>query len=307
MNMDNRPLLVTGIHRSGTTWVGRMLAAGGNTTYINEPLSVTHRPGVLRLNIKHWYEYISRENEAGYLPAFKNLINHRYFLLDEVRSIRERKDVLRMGRDLTSFLLGRMRGSRVLLKDPFAAFSTPWFADRLNCRVVITIRHPAGFASSLMRLNWPFQIEDLLAQPLLMRDHLEQYRAEMESAAPDDEIGRSCLLWNALYGTLHKTLQQRTDLIAVRHEDLSRDPVNGFRDLYNKLDMDFTPKVEEVILNSSSSENPAELTKQKRHSVKLDSRSNLDNWKKRLGADEIARIRKMTKDVSHLFYTEDEW
>lgn len=159
-----------------------------------------------------------------------------------------------------------------------------------------------------MRSNWPFQIEDLLAQPLLMRDHLEPYRAEMELAAPDDEIGRSCLLWNALYGTLHKTLQQRTDLIAVRHEDLSPcDPVNGFRDLYNKLDMDFTSKVEEVILNSSSSENPTELTKQKRHSVKLDSRSNLDNWKKRLGTDEIARIRKMTKDVSHLFYTEDEW
>jgi len=300
------PLLVTGIHRSGTSWVGRMLAAG-NTTYVNEPLSVSHRPGVLRLGIKHWYEYIIAENEGGYLPAFQDLLKLKYFPLAEIRSIRERRDVLRMGRDSFNFMLGRIRRSRVLLKDPFAAFSTPWFADRLNCQVVITVRHPAGFVSSLMRLNWPFQIEDLLAQPLLMRDHLEPYRAEMETVRADDGLGRACLLWNALYGTIHKTLQQRRDLIAVRHEDLSRDPVNGFRELYGKLGFAFTPKVEDTILNSSSSENPTELSKQKRHSVKLDSRANLDNWKKRLTKDEIARIRKMTGDVSHLFYSDNEW
>jgi hypothetical protein len=307
MSHIQRPLLVTGIHRGATSWVGRMLAAVGNTTYVNEPLSVSHRPGVLHLNIKHWYAYVTQENEADYLTAFHDLLNLRYFLFDEMRSIRERKDVLRMGRDLSSFLLGRMSGSRVLLKDPFAAFSTPWFADRLNCQVVITVRHPAGFASSLKRLNWPFQIEDLLAQPLLMRDHLESYRADMESVPPDDVIGRACMLWNALYGTLHRTLQQRSDLIAVRHEDLSRDPVNGFRDLYKKLNFEFTSKVEDTILNSSSSENPAELSKKKTHSVKLDSRANLDNWKKRLSAEDINRIHKMTDKVSHLFYNDAEW
>lgn len=38
-------LLVTGIHRSGTTWIGKMLAASGGLTYANEPLSVVHRKG----------------------------------------------------------------------------------------------------------------------------------------------------------------------------------------------------------------------------------------------------------------------
>ncbi len=31
------PILVTGTHRSGTTWVGKMLAAGPSTAYISEP------------------------------------------------------------------------------------------------------------------------------------------------------------------------------------------------------------------------------------------------------------------------------
>ncbi len=62
-----------------------------------------------------------------------------------------------------------------------------------------------------------------------------------------------------------------------------------------------------MILNSSSSENPTELSKKKVHSVKLDSRANVNNWKKHLSADEITRIRKMTEGVSHLFYSDEEW
>jgi hypothetical protein len=302
-----QPLLVTGIHRSGTTWVGRMLAAGGGLTYANEPLSVSHRQGILGADVKYWYTYVNKENEAQYLPAFQDLAGLRYQFFKELRTIRSRKDILRMGRDYFNFTYGRLSGHRVLYKDPFASFSTPWFADRLNCQVVIVIRHPAGFGSSLKRLGWPFQIQDLLAQPLLMRDFLEQDRSALESVAPDDIIGRASLLWKVLYRTVHQTLQKHPDLIVVRHDDLSRDPVLGFRELYQKLGYTFTPKVEDTILNTSSSENPSKLAKNKTHSVKLDSRANLDNWRKILTPEEVTRIRKMTEDVSHLFYSDNEW
>jgi hypothetical protein len=69
----------------------------------------------------------------------------------------------------------------------------------------------------------------------------------------------------------------------------------------------FTPEVEHVILNTSSSENPTKLAKNKTHSVKLDSRANLDNWKKILTPEEVTRIRKMTESVSPLFYADNEW
>ena len=149
------------------------------------------------------------------------------------------------------------------MKDPFAVFSTPWFAKRLNCKVVITVRHPAAFASSLKRLNWPFDFQDLLDQPLLMRDHLEPYRDEMQSIQPDDVIGQAALLWKLIYRSVHTARERNPDFIVVRHEDLSRDPVAGYRDLYQSLGLEFTPRVEKIILNSSSSENPAELRAKK--------------------------------------------
>lgn len=301
------PILVTGTHRSGTTWVGKMLAADSSTAYISEPLNVLHRPGVLRAKVDHWYQYICEENEHEYLPAFNELLEFDYHLWAEIRSIRSRRDFLRMGRDFAIFYNGLMRGLRMLMKDPFAVFSTDWFAKRLNCSVVIAVRHPAAFASSLKRLNWPFDFQDLLDQPLLMRDHLEPFRGKMEAVRADDVIGQSALLWNLIYRSVHGALERNPGFIAVRHEDLSRDPVNKYRDLYSSLGLDFTPRVEKIILNSSSSENPREASRKKIYSVKLDSRANMDNWKKRLTAEEIDRIREMTREVSPLYYSDAEW
>jgi hypothetical protein len=303
----HNPILVTGTHRSGTTWVGKMLAADALTAYISEPLNVLHRPGVFHTKVTHWYQYVCEENESQYLPAFEELMEFDYRLWDEIRSIRSSKDFLRMGRDFLIFYNGLMRGQRVLMKDPFAVFSTLWFAKRLNCKVVITVRHPAALASSLKRLNWSFHFQELLNQPLLMRDHLEAYRDQMQSMKPDDVIGQAALLWKMIYRSIHAASELNPDFIIVRHEDLSRDPVPGFHDLYRLLDLDFTRRVEKIILTSSSSENPMELSRQKVHRVKLDSRSNLENWKKRLTVQEIDRIYKTTEEVSSLYYSSEEW
>jgi hypothetical protein len=301
------PILVTGTHRSGTTWVGKMLAADAMTAYISEPLNVLHRPGVFRVKVKHWYQYICEDNGSEYLPAFQDLLEFDYFLWDEIRSLRSRKDFLRMGRDFLIFYNGLMRGQRALLKDPFAVFSTPWFAKHLKCKVVITVRHPAAFASSLKRLDWFFDFQDLLDQPLLMRDHLSPYRDEMQSISSDDIIGQAALLWKMIYCSVDATHKQNSDFIIIRHEDLARDPVAGYRDLYRLLDLEFTPRVEETILNSSSSENPVELSRKKVHGFKLDSRANIDIWKKRLSVEEIDRIHKITEEISALYYSDAEW
>jgi hypothetical protein len=257
--------------------------------------------------VQRWYTYITAENEAGYLPAFHEMLDYDYHLLTELRSIRSRKDFLRMIRDYHSFFIGSIHGERPLIKDPFAVFSMPWFVERLNCQVVVTVRHPAAFASSLKRLNWSFDFRDLLDQPLLMRDHLEADRADMQSMPADDVIGQAALLWRIIYRSVQRDGQKHPAIQAVRHEDLSLDPVSGFRSLYQSLGLDFSPRAEKDVLNASSSENPTELSKNKTHSVKLDSRANLHNWKKRLTPEEIKRIRSLTEDVASSFYSDVKW
>jgi hypothetical protein len=303
-----RPILVTGGHRTGTTWVGKMLSASGETAYISEPLNILHRPGVFRKPLNYWYSYICTENEAEYLSPWADTLRLRYQTLAELRAIRSLNNLLHMGRDWSTFARGRLRRQRPLLKDPFALFSVPWFVERLNCQVVVTVRHPAAFASSIKRLGWPFQLEDLLAQPLLMRDWLEPFRPEITGIPPEDIITRASLLWKMAY-TVVEELQKRYPerVRTVRHEDLSLDPIAGYRSLYQALELSFTHQAKKAILSSSSSENPKEISRNAIHSTRLDSRANLYNWKRRLQPADLACIRQITAEVAGRYYPDADW
>ena len=323
--LNRSSILVTGAHRTGTTWVGKMLCAGDQTGYISEPLNVLHRPGVYAAPVKHWYTYICPENETAYLPALRQTLGYRYSLLREIPALRSRKDWMRMGRDWGSFLLFRLQRRRPLIKDPFAVFSAPWFASTLGCQVVITVRHPAAFASSLKRLGWDFDFNDLLAQPLLVEQVLQPLLDEhtldeiqiaarqiRENPAQQDILAQGSLLWRIIYQVVKfnvsdKNIREQCDIRVVRHEDLSLDPVRGYQALYTALGLDFTGQVEQNILNSSSSENPSELARNSVHSTRLDSQANLHNWKKRLSQDEIKRVRQLTEDVAAHFYPDLDW
>lgn len=304
---SKKPILVTGAHRSGTTWVGRMLAAGPGVAYISEPLNVLHRPGVFSAPVSRWYTYVCNENGAEFLPAFRQLLDFDYHLGAELRSLRSGRDFLRMLRDFGIFYRGSLRGQRPLWKDPFAIFSLRWFAERLDCQIVVTVRHPAAFASSLKRLNWSFDFADLLQQPLLMHDYLEPYRGQMNSTSAHDVVGQAALLWAMIYGVVWRLRAEVQSVQCVRHEDLSMAPAEGFRKLYDCLGLSFTSGALKEITASSSSANPGELARGKVHSVQLDSRANLDNWKRRLDPKDVARIRRLTEDVATHYYPEESW
>ncbi len=304
---ERSPILVTGGHRTATTWVGKTLALSGHLAYISEPLNVWHRPGVLRAPVRHWYTYICQENEGDYLPALRQTLALRYHWWDELRSLRSSRDALRMLRDGAIFLRGRLLRQRPLLKDPFAVFSIPWFVERLGFQVVVTLRHPAAFVSSLKRLDWPFQLEDLLHQPLLMSHWLEPFRSEMEALPPEDVLGRGALLWKMIYHVVGQYRQKVPGLLLVRHEDLSLQPLQGFRDLYKALGLTYTAAVERAIVRLTRAENPKEVSTNSIHSVRLDSRANLYHWKRRLSPAEVERVRAITAEVADQYYPQASW
>ncbi len=69
-----KKVLVTGSHRSGTTWVGTILAAHQNAEYIHEPLNVSDGPAPMRRVVQNSYTYICRRNESAILPALERVL-----------------------------------------------------------------------------------------------------------------------------------------------------------------------------------------------------------------------------------------
>jgi len=244
------PVLVTGLPRTGTSWTGRMLTASGELVYVNEPLNPEHppghSPGVLDAVVGHRFQYICPDNERAWLPAFTRTVALRYGFLAELRRNRSPYDLARMIRHGTAFTLGRLGGRRALLDDPFALFSAGWFADRLDCRVIILLRDPVAFVGSWQRLGWTVYFHELLEQPLLMRDHphLEMLRPLVGS---QDRVAKAVALWRAAGTTAADLAERHPGIMLARYEDLAREPLAGFRRLYEWAGLTWTARVEERV------------------------------------------------------------
>src|SRR5215471_3041403 len=177
-------LLVTGMARTGTSWVGKMVEAGGDVVYINEPLNPGHppghSPGVLDNTVIHQYQYIE-DGDAAWQRAFARTLALRYGFVREVRRNHSLYDLAKMAKYGTSFTLGRLRGRHAMLDDPFALFATPWLVRTFGVRAVVLVRDPVAIAGSYRKLGWRMRFDELLAQPGLVRDLLgpqvEQVRA----------------------------------------------------------------------------------------------------------------------------------
>jgi hypothetical protein len=82
-------LLISGIPRSGTSWVGKMIEASGAFVYVNEPLNPDHppgqSPGVFNASVPYEFLYVCRGNEGRYLSAYRDTVTLRYHPLAEIR------------------------------------------------------------------------------------------------------------------------------------------------------------------------------------------------------------------------------
>src|SRR5262249_14420834 len=149
-----RPILVTGAHRSGTTWVGRMLALAPGVAYVHEPFNPRTAAGLSPARFDRYFTVVTSENEARYRPGLERTLSFRYGLGAQLGWLRGTADVARTGRDWYRTERSRLTGARPLMKDPIALLSAEWLVETFDMDAVVLIRHPAAFAASLKRLGW---------------------------------------------------------------------------------------------------------------------------------------------------------
>lgn len=306
------PILVTGAPRSGSTWVGNVLALDPTCGYIHEPFNRLCPPGRCRAGFPHGFVYVTAENEERFLAPLRDTLSWTYSAGAELKAMRSARQMARMTRDFAYFEAMRRRRARVILKDPLALFSADWLATRFGARVVVVIRHPAAFVASLRAAGWHrVQFRIFTGQPRLMQDRLALLADQITAASVvmPDAIDAGSLLWNALHIHIAGLREEHPDWIFVRHEDLSIDPEAGFDHLFASLGLDFTPKVR-ASLDQFTSERGAlarlSLFGTRRRTMRSSS-ANIKYFHSRLTPAEIDRIRDNTEAVSSLFYDDRDW
>lgn len=295
-----KPILVTGAHRSGTTWLGKIISLSNRVRYIHEPFNVhTQR----KFNpINHVFAYIHNQSDCKYrkqveeyIQSFLTPVGYKDFL--DIKNYQTPRSIMRIGKKyLNQFL------EQPLLKDPIAIMSAEWIHQTYHADVVVTIRHPAAFVASLKVKNWQFDFNNLLKQQDLMDNILYEFENVIRFyvSHKQDIINQGILLWNIIYTVVLGYISKYADRwLFVKHEELSIAPLRGFEQIFKYLDLPFTEKVQcEIILSTTSVDN---------EQLRRNSKANIFAWKERLNNDEINRIKEGTLPLWKEFYCKEDW
>jgi hypothetical protein len=311
-NDGRAPILVTGAPRTSTTFVGQILSIPRDVSLIYEPLN--HQIGMravprqfLYVNKGSFYEGVAAAMTEELLAGRAKFKRPEVIGTTPSRSTALLRKVLtsRTAMDYRLASLNPLR-SQWLIKDPMAAFATEWLHQRYGAKVVVTLRHPAGAVASYLRLGWRFHLSVLSHQNELMQDHLAEL---LGGHNPDTltPVQEGALLWSAVYRVLGTYMDRNPEIVAVRHEDVSSDPIGQFESLYDHLGLTFSSGVRRQIEAVTGAQNPTDPKANQVHTLRRNSQAAVGLWRKHLDAEQLHTIRELTEPYAQRWYSDADW
>lgn len=302
---------VTGIGRSGTTFVGKVLSLPLSVDYIHEPFNPEcGLPGMNR-----WDPYIRSSLDSPEEKAFHERVKAIFTYDFELRTLVPKYD------SPLKQTFKRIAGSRgpvyltlaklnpfhqaAVLKAPIGLFLTEYMYLHFQVKPVIIIKHPVSVIASLQRVGWSPKPSQVLNQPHLLEDYFADDMDFMHRHWEDPALAIAAY-WRIVHKVLLAQSKQYSSWQVITHEALSEKPIPMFRSLYHSLDLPWTPRVENKIKHFT--EQKTRLPKNTQvHSF---ARSSKDIFTTRLNSvpkETRQKIFDIVQDVALKVYTRDSF
>lgn len=284
-------VIVTGTHYSATTLVGRMLECASEFHLLHEPLNAQPTLGYDSLAPEHWYEFYDEARYPQLRAALIRYLTAQGFAGEVARRalrIRRPRQLLEVGRYVERKLPFLRQAKPVIFKDPFLAFSARTMQREDGLKVVLTVRHPCGFAESLARKTGNFAFTDLL-QPALLEalpgeaDLIAKFAHEEQSP-----LEQAALLWRLVYGFAAQYLVDDPRTHVVRQDDLALEPDATLDALLAFLGIARNARFDAFIEDNLRAE--ATDYSGKGAYYRRNAKETLGKWRERLDAGDQARI-----------------
>lgn len=296
------PILVVGAPRSGTTWLGKMLALPDDTYGLYEPFNPDgpRPPSASYWPYRRKVEYVTWDNEWSYLLPTWQVLHGRLPVEHFLRRMTQRR-FQQWREEALPVVRAKLGAKRIVAKDSTSVFYAHWLAARFGVRIVVILRHPGGTTAGYKRMGWMQDMSFILEQPLLMRDLLEPYRDDIERwnhtyrAGKADPVDMGILWWRLSMHAAATHLEHHADWIAVRHEDLSANPTEQFPELYRRLGLAWSPDVAARAVPLTRGSGSSTGLGSTMHVLERTSRSTIGDWKDRLEPAEVDRMLRATE------------
>lgn len=174
---SRKSILIAGTARSGTTWLGDLIASQIPSRILFEPFNPDLVPEYRGF---HYFQYLR--------PGTENL---------EFRSFAHKVFTGEIRNRWTDRQNERIRSEYRIIKEIRVNLALKWLHDNFpEVPILFLLRHPCAVVSSRMELNWAADrdIERFLSQPDLITDHLAPYMDLIKNAKTDEE--KHAVIWS---------------------------------------------------------------------------------------------------------------
>ena len=185
--------------------------------------------------------------------------------------------------------------TRVVIKDPTASLMADWIANRFHAQILIVMRHPCGFASSLEALGWNLGVNSLLRQDVLMQDHLEGFRDVLNKARNDKWLTRGAI-WGAIHSVFARQLASNPDWRLLRYENLCANPTGQFETLAEEFGLELNLSTRQKIEALSATDSTDS------GSTRRNSHLMPDIWQHRMSPGEIDAVMGVVGEFGLDYY-----
>lgn len=305
--MAQKRVLVAGPARSGTSWVGKVLGATEDASYIHEPDNCGYRPFAVRalLSVGLLPMVADGDRASAYEELWTAAFTPRppSFLRRAVYSARLRTAARLMHglphKEARAQVLARKLGPRlslasflsvplspgpaartVVAKTVESILSLEWIVERTRPGVLIVLRHPFNVVASRKGMGWIGRDA---------RGGNAGKRVELAAALGieplDDEatpLQRAAWQVGTLICALEDRAEAHPDWLVVTHESLCEDPVDRFREVASNLGLTWSPRAESFVRETNRPGQGYEINRV--------AEEEKEKWRKRLTPSEIEEI-----------------
>lgn len=285
-------LLLTGVPRSGTTWVGRVLTADPSVVELYEPFNPGQRGKTL---LRYPARYLDPQSPVVVSDELRLAVERMLALRlgpPDTLDLRRPRRLLRDLGEVPGLLVAKARNPMIFLKDPTANYLTAWLHREFGVRPVVLVRHPCGIAAGFLRVGWS-GVRDFLDRPGRAaqlrpedRDYLDVHGAQ----AKGDPVLSAALSWRATIGMLLQLRETIPEMVVVRYEDLAADPKDRFPDLATQLGLPWGRHNSEILGAMQGPALSQEALGSSPHVMNRDPAATAASWRQRLSEADIERV-----------------
>lgn len=270
-----KSILVAGTARSGTTWLGDLIASQIRCRILFEPFNPNLVPEYRGFR---YFQYMRPGTENAEFCAFA-----RKVFTGEIRN--------RWIDHQNEQIFPKYR----LIKEIRANLALKWLHDHFpQVPIVFLIRHPCAVVLSRIELGWATDkdIKPFLSQPSLVSDYLSGHLDLIRDANTEEE--KHAIIWSV--NNLVPLRQFRPgELKIVYYENLCTQPEIEMPDIFESIGQRY------LSLGIDKTNQPSQTTR--KDSAVVTGMDKITSWKKRLSTIQIKNILKVVDafGLSHVY------